>query len=209
MKNTKKLGVMLLVGVVAVGTYFVSGTYAKYTSAISGSADADVAKWQWTINETVIDSYEKSVAENAYTFNLFETINDTNGTDAETDVAANLIAPGTSGKATLNLTNNSEVNAEYTITFVEEQTNLPTGVTRIPVEYSLDGQTWKTDITELNTEAVAIEMNESAEETEIQWRWVYSVDEDGDAIDTKIGFGANENVPNVKVTATVTVTQVD
>ena len=56
--NKQKAGIMALAVLAAVGSYFIAGTYAKYTSTISGSDSADVAKWSWTINNTNINSAE-------------------------------------------------------------------------------------------------------------------------------------------------------
>lgn len=207
-KNTKKIATLVLVGVVAVGSYFVSGTYAKYTSSIAGSDDANVAKWSWTINETDIDTYAKSTAENAFTFDLLETVKDSDGTSNEEDVDTGLLAPGMTGEFDIDIANKSEVNATYAINFTEEQTNLADGVTRIPIEYSTDGgTTWNATIASSNVSATNIAMKTGTATQTVKWRWQYSVD---DTVDTKLGFAANDaSRPNVKVTATVVVTQVD
>ena len=208
--NMKKIAIVALVAIIAVGSYFVSGTYAKYTSEVAGTDNANVAKWNWTINGDVIDTYEKSIATAEHTFNLFD-IKDSDGTSAEEEVAANLIAPGTSGKFAMSITNNSQVDAKYSIEFTETQTNVPTGLSRIPVEYSVDGTTWKSDISDLDVSETAIDMGTSSSSLNVMWRWVYYVDADLDVNDTKIGFAANvaNAIPNVAVTATVTLTQVD
>ena len=219
-KNTKKVATMLLVAVVAVGSYFVSGTYAKYTSEFSGSGEAGVAKWSWTINNTAFTT-AASVSEE-FTFNPFETIKDSDGSN-ETDVdetsATKLIAPGTSGTVTLDITNNSEVNAVYKVEFTAANTS------NVPLQYSLDGTNWTDNIATLNIGTdpsnsngpVAIAMNGgTAAQKTLYWKWVY---ENGtgdtltanDAADTELGFAANdsETRPTVEVTAKVTVTQVD
>ena len=41
---------------VAVGSYFVASTYAKYTTDVAGSSTGTVAKWKWVINNSTIDS---------------------------------------------------------------------------------------------------------------------------------------------------------
>lgn len=204
--NKQKALAMALVALAAVGSYFIAGTYAKYTSEISGSDTASVAKWKWTINGNVIDSVEG--ATNGFTFNLFDTIKDSDLTSSEADVAAGKIAPGTSGSFEINLTNNSEVNATYAIAFTE------TNAGSVPIEYSTDGTTW-VSIGNLNVAATGINMNASASKT-IYWRWAYTgaqstnyTTTQTDATDTALGFGANTSPAEVQVTATVTVTQVD
>ena len=201
-KNLKKVGTMVLVAIVAVGAYFVSGTYAKYTSTMSGKGSASVAKWAWIINNKAFTTTD-SVSEE-FTFNPFANIKDTAGAD-ETDVAANLIAPGTSGNITLDIINASEVNAEYKVEF-----EVTKNTSNIPLEYSLDGQTWVSNIANLNlgtTTPIAIAMGESADQSNLQWRWVFEADRD--AADTALGFAANTTRPEVEVKAKVTVTQVD
>ena len=213
-KNLKKVGTMVLVAIVAVGAYFVSGTYAKYTSNMSGTGTASVAKWAWIINNKAFTTTD-SVREE-FTFNPFADIKDTAGAD-EADVAANLIAPGTSGNITLDIINASEVNAEYKVEF-----EVTKNTSNIPLEYSLDGTTWVSNIAELNigTDAsnnnapVAIKMGKSADQSNLQWRWVFEKGTEAtltanDAADTALGFAANTTRPEVEVKATVTVTQVD
>ena len=68
-KNKNKIATLLLLAIVAVGSYFVSGTYAKYTSEFSGSGSANVAKWSWTINNKDFTTVA-SVSEE-FTFNPF------------------------------------------------------------------------------------------------------------------------------------------
>lgn len=206
--NKQKAGIMALAALVAVGSYFIAGTYAKYTSEIAGSSTATVAKWKWTIGESVIDSAED--ATNGYTFNLFNTIKDSDLTSAETDVAAGKIAPGTSGSFDIDITNNSEVNATYAIAFTE------TNASNVPIEYSSDGTTWVSSVGSLNVTATNIAMNASATTKKVYWRWAYTdaqstnyTSSQTDVTDTALGFNANTSAATVQVTATVTVTQAD
>ena len=117
--NKQKAGLMALVALAAIGSYFIAGTYAKYISEISGSGTATVAKWKWKINNTDITSS----ATNTFTFNLLETVKDSDGTSSESDVASGLLAPGMTGEFTIDITNNSEVNANYAINFSESSSN--------------------------------------------------------------------------------------
>ena len=109
-KTMKMILITLLIAMIAL--ILVSSTYAKYTSSASGSATARVAKWSFNVGKN-----NDIVTTNTFTFNLFDTINDTNGTDKETDVvsanADKVIAPGTSGSFDLVLENKSETSAKY------------------------------------------------------------------------------------------------
>lgn len=204
--NKQKAGLMALVALAAIGSYFIAGTYAKYISEISGSDTASVAKWKWTIGKNVIDSAEDAQA--GYTFNLFNTIKDSNLTSDESNVDDDKIAPGTSGSFEIDITNNSEVNATYAIAFTE------TNAGGVPIEYSTDGSTW-VSIGNLSVPATAISMNANAK-AKIYWRWAYTgaqstnyTSTQTDETDTALGFRANTSPTEVQVTATITVTQVD
>lgn len=203
-KNTKKIAVLLLVAFVAVGSYFVAGTYAKYTSQFSGTGSGNVAKWSWTINSKAFTTAE-SVSEQ-FTFNPFAQIKDSDGS-AESDVDTNLIAPGTKGTVTLDIVNNSEVNAEYKVEFTATNTS------NVPLQYSLDGESWTSDITSLNigtTTAVPIAMKGgTASQSTLYWKWDFSPSASADTTDTALGFAANSTRPTVQINATVTATQVD
>ena len=101
--------------VALVSLSLVSGTWAKYTSTVSGKDTARVAKWDVKVNTVKGASTKQTV-----TFDLFSTtaILDTKDGLAETDVTnnpdddKNVIAPGTKGKVTFTLRNDSEVSAE-------------------------------------------------------------------------------------------------
>ena len=202
----KKMSLLtVLVAAVALTAYSVSGTYAKYTSTFEGSDSARVAKWAFQIND------KDPEADNSFTFNLFETINDTDGTTAETDVAKgtdeNIIAPGTSGSFNIKLANNSEVNAQYSISYTVVNTD------NIPVEFSVDNVTTLTsNIADLNVADTAINMNNASDEVTVQWRWVYERGDDdtakgtNNAADTALG---NAGTATLSVTATIVATQVD
>ncbi len=212
-KNTKKIATLLLVAVVAVGSYFVSGTYAKYTSEIAGDDTASVAKWAWNINNDDITSAED--VTNGYTFDLFDTINEADTTTTEDDVhktssKVDRIAPGTGGSFDIDITNNSEVNATYAINFTETNAN------NIPIEYSTDdGSTWST-VSSANVPTTDINMGQSSQTLTVKWRWAFTGAQSSnytstqtDTTDTALGFAANTSAPTVQVTATVTVTQKD
>lgn len=206
--NKQKAGLMALVALAAIGSYFIAGTYAKYTSDIAGTDTATVAKWKWTINGDVIDSAED--VTNGYTFDLFDTITEWDSSTAESDVVAGKIAPGTGGSFYIAITNNSEVNATYAIAFTE------TNAGNVPIEYSTDGTTWESSVASLDVSSADINMGASSTPMTVYWRWAYTGAQSAnykstqtDATDTALGFGANTSAATVQVTATVTVTQHD
>ena len=212
MKSKLMRAATLLMVLTLMTSCFVGSTFAKYTSTASGSDTARVAKWSIKVEDTEI-----AVTGDAPTvaFDLFGTIKDTAGADeADVDLdgilgEAQVIAPGTSGSFQLDIENLSEVNAKYTITLTE------TNASNIPLQYSVDGTTWKDSIAELTMTAltdVAIAMETGTSSQTVFWRWVFEGTTEGahagqtDATDTTLGVGGTASVT---ITATITATQVD
>lgn len=192
---------VLLITIVAI--VLVAGTYAKYTSQVSGESTATVAKWSIKVNDK-----ELAVENSKVTFNLFETINDTGNIAQETDVKAGLIAPGTAGSFNLKVKNESEVTAKYSIDFVLTNTS------NIPIEFSTDGTTWTNSITAPAEKSLAVGAPEDT--ITVQWRWAFNGTDStnyqttqNDVTDTTLGIVAQTAPAKVTVTTTLTATQVD
>ena len=179
----------LLVAVLLT-TCVISGTFAKYVSEASASDVARVAKWAFTLENVAI--------ANDFEFDLFDYTDgnvDVNGLDDD----AKVIAPGTQGSFAIDLVNNSEVNAKYSLTLAVVKD------ARIPLEFSVDGgNTWSADISTVKITNEAIDMTETKTMT-VQWRWPFG-DSANNATDTALGV---EGTATAKVTATVLVEQVD
>lgn len=206
MKNKSKYLIMILLAIVTIGSYLISGTYARYTSSASGTGAAQAAKWSFKVNDTEI---AKGTQVEGLTFNLFDTANlkEENVTTAETHVASSKIAPGTGGKVIVGVENASEVVAKYSITLTQES-----NTANIPIEYSLTGNDndWSTSLTNIKVtnQEIAIGAKNAAAIT-VYWRWAYKEDGSADESDTAIGIAAQTGTPSVKVKATITATQVD
>lgn len=221
----KKMTVLTgLLMAVAITAYSVSGTYAKYTSTFTGTSKATVAKWAFDVNG-------QTDATQEFTFNLFNTIFDSNGTDAETDVAPGtadqkIIAPGTRGKFSVAVANNSEVTADVTlagtvttktadgnpITYTTTVTgddgseSTVTNTAEIPLKFSTDGTTWTDFATVLGTISQRLAIGASITTTEVQWKWDF---DENDARDTALGLAAAKGTLEAVVELKVTATQVD
>ena len=192
-----------------LSTSVIAGTFAKYTSTASGNDVATVAKWSFTaIGEDIAVTGDKSDLK----FNLFDTINDTENTAKETDVATGKIAPGTAGSFAITVQNTSEVTASYTIGLKE------TNDSNVPLQYSLDGSTWVDSIDKLTMTDLTnqkLNMNSNAVSHTVYWRWVYEGTTSGahagqtDETDTKLGIDAKGTAPTVTIEATISATQVD
>ena len=201
MKNNKLAKFMALVLLVTLlAVILVSGTYAKYTTAVSAKDTATVARWNITLNgEDISKGTQKTLK-----LGLFDTINDTDFTSEESDVTAGKIAPGTTGQFEIaKLINNSDVNAQYKITYSIDNNN------NIPLEFSKDQNAadseWK-NLSEFSMNdfvALAKDSTEGVSTGTIYWRWKF--ERNDDSADTDFGI----NTPEVVVTATITVEQVD
>ena len=193
MKKNKMMRIasVLLVAVL-MSTCAISGTFAKYVTEAAGSDSARVAKWDVKL--------EDATMTNTFTFDLFNTVYDSDGTSVEQDVANKLndgktvIAPGTKGSFVINLKNDSEVNAKYSINFTATNAGF--------LKFTVNGTETTGDITDLTD--VAFNMGDAPAIT-VTWEWPYESNDD--VTDTNLGM-SNPSVEPI-VTAVITVTQVD
>ncbi len=189
MKKNKIMRVAsILLIAVLIASFAVSGSLAMYASTVNGSDSASVAKWSFNIGGSAADLTNKT-----FTFDLFNTIKDTDTTANETDVASNKIAPGTSGSFSFVIENTSDVNATYAVAYTV------TNEASVPIEFKVGEGEWTQSLG--NVSATNIDMGASAT-IAIQWRWAF----DGDH--TSIGTGASDDT-KVTVAAAVTVEQRD
>ena len=179
--------------VALVSLSLVSGTWAKYTSSVSGSDSARVAKWEWNYKGA------KVTAENV-SFDLFGTIYEEDTTSTENHVVSGLIAPGTGGSFAISFENESEVTATMNVTFSQTETS------DIPVEFSFDKNfadgSVKSNIADLSWSQV-LSVNSTAVEKTVYWRWTYN---GNDANDTALGAKGTDTIT---VSMSVVFTQVD
>jgi len=207
----------LLITIIAVA--LVSGTFAKYTTTVSGTDTATVAKWSVELNGTDVTK------SNSTTFDLFgktgvydlagvtntEDLSSATATiDDEVIKSGKKVAPGTWGKVSFAVANKSEVAADYAVT-------IDTLTTTLPLKFSIDGKDWKT-VSEIKTAMGATEGNKyslgggtlaigsttpTTGEVDLYWKWDFNV-----ADDTDTALGA-EGTATCTITAGVTFTQVD
>jgi hypothetical protein len=171
---------MALLIMFGLSFYFVSGTYAKYTAQVSGNATATVAKWNFATDNAIT----------SLTINLDETPH-------ASTLAANKIAPGTSGSFAINLKNtNSEVGANFTLS-LGEITDKPTNLK------FYKNSTYTTEITPgSGTITGQLAAGDSTGITvNIYWRWQYETT-NGDAADTADGIAAKSLTLPVTITGT-------
>lgn len=219
---------VLFLAIAMISLILISVTYSRYISTSTVNDEVSVAKWSVKVNNQQIA--EKTAQ--TFTFDLFDTVLDTDGTTPEAEVKAGKIAPGTSGAFNVNVLNESEVDANIEISLTKAQVGAGSGVTvedgnsgtvavpDIPLEYRLvsvntttNAETelvgWSKTLPTIADEVLAMENGEK--EIKLQWRWQYNIDNATNADDTTLGIAARENttIPKITITATVTATQVD
>lgn len=186
---------MLVLILTMLSLCLVSNTYAKYTSTFAGSDTAIVAKWDVSAGNasTTIDLFNSSKIYDTNGVTDY-TQGGTDDTDVTNGTADGIIAPGTWGSFSYSVSNNSDVNATYTVDYTVTAAN-------VPLEWSVDGSTWSTNLSNVST--TALNMGATANVT-VYWRWVFNGD---DTADTTLGTATTLARP--EVTITTTFTQVD
>lgn len=189
MKNIKMLAIAALLVAVAVTSYSVSGTYAKYTTSKTYTDSARVAKWGIGMTNEVDLFYSN-----------YTDVKSANGTDA-------VVAPGTQGNYTFALTGTPETDYTLDVTVTGED-NIGQLV------YTLDGTEYAT-MAELvtaidalyNPQTVYAAGTASESTHNIGWYWAFEEDEANNTTDTTLG---NKDVlDTVSLTVTITAVQSD
>lgn len=195
----KKMTVLCgLLMAVVITAYSVSGTYAKYTSSMSTTDTARVARWGINVGEkTKLGLFEAS-------YGAGNEIASADNGDGTHDL---VVAPGATGKVDIAVSGTSEV--AYKLSVKAEVTNnvlYTTGVS--PIKFRIGTGAW-TELTKANLEAqLKTELgendyaaNSSVNKTvTLEWKWAFDVtdlennmgitpvtDFDYDVEDTKLG----------------------
>ena len=186
MKNIKMLAIAALLVAVAITSYSVSGTYAKYTTSKTYTDSARVAKWGIGMTNEV---------------NLFSS----DYVDVVSADGKDVVAPGTQGNYTFALTGTPET--DYTLDVTVEGTD-----TIGQIVYTLDGTEYTTmaalvtAIDALYDPQTVYAAGTASESTHnIGWYWAF---EDGDDT-TDTTLGNEETAKTVSLTVTITAVQSD
>lgn len=196
MKKARGFIMMFTLMLMVVGAYFVAGTYAKYTSEVTGTATVEVARWSF------VDDNETT------------TVNVTlDGTVDQNTLIDGLVAPGTSGSFGVNVnTANTDVGVNYTIA-VTAVGNMPTNLKLYSARSCVEeGCTYdESNLLAEGTFATPITLtgtlgpqNAIGANVELYWVWAYETT-DGDDEDTADGSAAED----FSFTVTISGTQVE
>lgn len=209
-KNNVTKFAILLLALTMIATMLVSGTYAKYTSTFeSGTDTAIVAKWDVSAGYTsetfnifdVSEIYDTNVADIDYTQAGTDDLDVANGT------TNGIIAPGTWGKFSYTITNHSDVNATYAVTYTVNEAGTY-------LQWSTDGSTWTDSLANIPTTAIDMKTGEANTDVTktIYWRWVFEAENEPIAVgqsdnnDTILGT-AGTATPTISISTVFT--QVD
>lgn len=153
---------LLGISLVLATTCIISNTFAKYTTTINLKADTNVAKWSFSVENT--DIY----TSNTFTFGLYDTVKYSD-MDGIADLGTkNLIAPGTVGEFVVDLNNTSDVSAMCEMTLKPTYSNLPSGVSKIPLEFSFDGTNYSANPAKYTVSSIA---SKATKTVTVYWRW--------------------------------------
>lgn len=198
MKRNKIFVLGLIAAFVAIlSLTLVSGTWAKYTSTVTGTSKARVAKWAFSFDGT---ETKADLTKNV-TFNLFDSVDDENVKKAG-EGETTIIAPGTSGKLAFNITNLGEVTAKATVTFTL------TNDGNIPVEFYKNGVKINPTAGVYNLGEITLDYagkagGSNTKDLGVTWKWAF---DGNDATDTTLGIGGTAEII---VNAQVVFEQVD
>lgn len=201
MKRKKNMMGRLAVTAVAltlISTSLMGSTLAKYATEITGTGTAAVAKWDVEMKADANAITASTIKSADYTFTLSDT-RTANANDVL--VAADKIAPGSSGSVALQInvkdTNEVKVGASFEI----DTTNL----NGVPIKFYSD-PAMKTEIiftgnkgTLTSTSTVAPKTTGAIDQV-IYWKWETPTS-NGDAADTTLGKAASSGTFKIKMIA--------
>lgn len=193
-KKSKKMimlaSALLVLMILGIGGY----TYAKYRTSVNGTGQVDIAKWSFKVNDN---------SQQMETIQLTDTID-------ETKLIEKKVAPGTSGKITLDVNGSgSEVGISYEVGF-ENESHKPTNLV-----FTYGGKEYKS-LSELSgkiTGDIFANDTNKVRTIEIPWEWKYETGNgaseisQNDVIDTTDGINDFDYTFNVVVTGTQMLTK--
>lgn len=201
-KIAGRLGVTAL-ALSFITTSVMSGTLAKYTKEVTGTADATVAKFAFNLNGTAqkTDTFTiEDLFQSAYT-----------GSDGSKIVegSSNVVAPGTSGKKEITLENTGEVAIQLEKLDINEENdfNIPlvyaiTETDVAPKDADWENASSLTVPEEILGATLKVGSTENSKSFYLHWKWNTTDNS------TDTGFGTKSTLDTVRITIKCTVSQV-
>lgn len=154
MKKSKKI-VLVSIALIGIILSFMGGhTFAKYMSRVTGNGSAEIASWNFKVNEN---------EEQMQTIELKSTINNKT-------LVNNKIAPGTEGNFQIKLdATDSDVGINYIVRFENESTK-PTNL-----KFTYEGKTYNsiTELGQVLTGIINANDENKVKTIDIGWNWQY------------------------------------
>jgi len=205
MKNMKKKVVIIATMVLLLAVVLVMSvsTFAKYsTTATPSTNNATVAKWGFVLTADADELFGKEYG--AATDNLASVVAAGSGVNvkAATGTTKNIVAPGTTGSATITVNGTAEVLAKLTISVTGTDISLTKdAATYNPIKWTLnDGSSDVVSngtLAELNAYTATFAAGEEVNKTyTVTWTWALNNAATGidglsvDAADTMLATGA-------------------
>jgi len=195
-KNRSAILLLAILLSMVIATSVFVGTLSKYRTSNTLSDEAVVAKFGLNVPNTInlfSDSYTNVLADEA---------------------GKKIIAPGTEGQYTFEITGTSEVayivSAEVDVTYSDEWDDYA------PLRFSVNGTDWtdfatfKTNLTNALASSTMAPNTLYENAQTIYWQWPFSVSEENDLKDTNMGnLAAEGTAPQVSMDVKISATQVD
>lgn len=189
MKKSKKI-VLVIIGIILIILAFLGGNaYAKYMSKVTGQGTADIASWNFKVNEK---------EDRLQTISLKSTVNNSS-------LVNNKIAPGTEGSFQIKLdATGSEVGINYIIKF-ENESQKPTNL-----KFTYNNNTYNslTELQEVLTGTINANERNKITTLTIGWNWKYETGNSvqqiatNDVVDTQDAKKMNNYTFDISVSGT-------
>lgn len=185
-KNIINIAICIII--LGVMTMILStNTYAGFTNENSTFKKSRVGNWEILIDGKNIETEELEI-------NIFDTILDEDGREEKNvkkSSGEKIIAPGTMGKFSWLMENNSDTTAKYKI---EYNVEFSENSLKIPFKYGKDTdgdgivEKWTNNVSDLNQYDTILKNNQKQSTEEIWWKWEFEESEEQDKLDTLLGM---------------------
>lgn len=155
LRKSKKIVLIIIVISLMIMSFLGGHAYAKYMSKVTGQGTADIASWNFKVNEK---------EDKIQTISLKSTVNNEN-------LINNKIAPGTHGDFQIKIdATGSEVGINYIVKF-ENESQKPTNL-----KFIYDGKTYNTvsELQNVLTGTINANDQNKVKTLIIGWNWAYT-----------------------------------
>ncbi len=181
--------VVLTLCLTMVSLSLIGGTLAKYTSSFSGTDTIEIASWNISVSDDADNATAWTGTSDAFSLDA---------TVATDNIAAGVLAPGSTGSFGIKLTNSGEVAASYVLKFTVSRDDTTNGVPSNLKFYEGSSQTALTGengVYTLDAKNLDFETSSNTNTVVINWKWNFTDEDENKFADDTITV-------EVEVTAT-------